>query len=92
MKSEILKAISIYKSYSQGDAVVEVLNGLDLSVSEGETVGILGVSGSGKSTLLHLLAGLDRKDRGRIEIVGEDLDCFSDKDLDRFRGQNIGFI
>ena len=92
LKSEVLKAISIYKSYSQGDAIVEVLNGLDLSVSEGETVGILGVSGSGKSTLLHLLAGLDRKDRGRIEIMGEDLDCFSDKELDRFRGRNIGFV
>ena len=55
----------------QGDAAIEVLDGVDLSVAGGERVAIVGRSGSGKSSLLHVLAGLDDVNQGQISLVGE---------------------
>ena len=81
MKREILKAQALYKSFVQGNKTVEVLCGVDFSVRESETIGILGASGSGKSTLLYLLAGLDRQSGGDVVIDGQSLTSLSDLSL-----------
>ncbi|AQT70266.1 Lipoprotein-releasing system ATP-binding protein LolD [Anaerohalosphaera lusitana] len=89
---KILKASSIYKSYRMGQAKLDVLKGLDLSIKEGEFVAIVGSSGSGKSTLLHILGALDKVDKGRVQFRGKDLDKFSVMDYARFRNKMVGFV
>ena len=66
----ILSAHDVRKSFLSGDRQIEVLRGVDLAVSAGESVSICGESGSGKSTLLNLLAGLDKPDAGEIRWAG----------------------
>jgi predicted ABC-type transport system involved in lysophospholipase L1 biosynthesis ATPase subunit len=66
MPDVVLQARGLRKNYPSGDRTLEVLRGVDLAVSAGESVSIRGESGSGKSTLLNLLAGLDRPDAGEL--------------------------
>ncbi len=73
-------------------ASVHVLKSLDLTIAEGQSVGIIGPSGSGKSTLLMVLAGLERLDSGEIEIAGKPLHDLSEDALADFRGKNIGIV
>ncbi|MFC3072301.1 ABC transporter ATP-binding protein [Shinella pollutisoli] len=73
-------------------AAVHVLKGVSLSISAGESVGIVGPSGSGKSTLLMVLAGLERLDGGRIVIDGVDLTHLDEDRVADFRGRNIGIV
>ncbi|MHC5060496.1 MAG: ABC transporter ATP-binding protein [Planctomycetota bacterium] len=88
----MLKANEIYKSYKMGQAKIDVLKGVDLSVREGEFAAIVGASGSGKSTLLHILGALDEPDAGSVEFEGKRLDKFSAGRLNRFRNQMVGFV
>ena len=76
----------------QGNKTVDVLCGVDFSVRESETIGILGASGSGKSTLLYLLAGLDRQSGGDVLIDGQSLTSLSDNAMANLRNLKIGFI
>ena len=78
----------LYKSYEGGK--IKALNGVSLTIADGEFVSIIGPSGSGKSTLLNMLGALDVPDSGSITVAGEDL--MSSKKLNRFRGEKIGFI
>ena len=78
----------LYKSYEDGR--IRALNGINLTIAEGEFVSIIGPSGSGKSTLLNMLGALDVPDSGSITVVGEDL--AKSKKLNEFRGEKIGFI
>ncbi|MCL6707344.1 ABC transporter ATP-binding protein [Pseudomonas sp. R2.Fl] len=71
---------------------VHVLKGIDLTVQEGEALGIVGPSGSGKSTLLMVLAGLERLDSGEIHINGAPLHTLGEDALAEFRGKNIGIV
>ncbi len=73
-------------------ATVHVLKGIDLSIGQGESVGIVGPSGSGKSTLLMVLAGLERLDSGEITVNSEPLHLLSEDALANFRGRNIGIV
>ncbi|MBO0127468.1 MULTISPECIES: ABC transporter ATP-binding protein [Agrobacterium] len=73
-------------------ASVHVLKSIDLSISEGEAVGIVGPSGSGKSTLLMVLAGLERLDSGEIVIADTELHRLGEDALADFRGRNIGIV
>jgi lipoprotein-releasing system ATP-binding protein len=88
----VLRAFGITKSYRIGDKSLEVLKGIDLDVSKGDTLAIVGRSGVGKSTLLHILGTLDRPDSGSVLFKG--IDCFSMKEseLARFRNRHIGFV
>ena len=70
---EILKTEGLRKTYGTGEAKVEALRGVDLSVNKGEFLSIVGTSGSGKSTLLHMLGGLDRPTDGKVIIDGKDI-------------------
>lgn len=71
---------------------VHVLNGIDLSVGQGEAVGLVGASGSGKSTLLMVMAGLEQAERGQILVDGADFTKMDEDALARFRGQHIGIV
>jgi len=83
---------SITKSYQMGENVVHALRGLDLDVSEGEFVAIMGPSGSGKSTLMNILGCLDTPDSGAYTLGGEDVSQLSDDQQARIRGRRIGFV
>ena len=79
---------NLYKSYEDGK--IKALNGINLTIQDGEFVSIIGPSGSGKSTLLNMLGALDVPDSGSIEVAGQNLS--NDKKLNEFRSQKIGFI
>ena len=85
-------AKELRKFYGSGENRQEVLKGIDLTVSDGEFVVILGASGSGKSTLLNTLSGLERADGGSVLYDGTDITRFSDSELTKFRKEQIGFI
>ncbi|MBR4447962.1 ABC transporter ATP-binding protein [Methanobrevibacter sp.] len=78
----------LYKSYEDGK--IKALNGINLTIRDGEFVSIIGPSGSGKSTLLNMLGALDVPDSGSIKVAGQDLN--SSKKLNEFRSEKIGFI
>lgn len=84
----MLKAVNIHKAYG----ALQVLKGIDLEIQKGEIVSIMGASGAGKSTLLQLLGTLDTPDSGTITIKDTDLSAMSNKEMAKFRNQNIGFI
>lgn len=69
-----------------------VLKGINLEVQRGEFVSIMGSSGSGKSTLLNLIGGMDRPEKGRIVVNGEDISSYADEELTLYRRKKIGFI
>jgi lipoprotein-releasing system ATP-binding protein len=79
---------NLHKSY--GDLLV--LKGIDLSISKGEVVSIVGASGAGKSTLLHLLGTLDTIETGSISFNGQEIQSLKGKKLSEFRNKHIGFI
>jgi ABC-type lipoprotein export system ATPase subunit len=87
--SALLDLSDISKRY---DANTGVLNGLNLRVSEGESVGVVGASGCGKSTLLNIIGTLDRPDSGSVEFDGIDVLKLGDKELASFRNDRIGFV
>ena len=85
-----LKGVS--KEYRRDAFKIPVLEGLDLSVVEGEFLALMGPSGSGKTTLLNLIAGLDRSTKGSVYVRDHDLTALSDGQLTRWRANNVGFV
>ena len=77
----ILQTKNLTKHYGAGDTLVKALDGVDLSVENGEFVAIVGTSGSGKSTLLHMLGGLDRPTSGSVSVDGQELFSLKDEEL-----------
>jgi putative ABC transport system ATP-binding protein len=88
--SELVRLTDITKVYQGG--VTGALNGVSLTVEQGEFTAVMGPSGSGKSTLLNLIAGLDRPTTGSITVAGSDLGRMGEADLARFRRDRIGFV
>ncbi|GKI13525.1 macrolide ABC transporter ATP-binding protein [Oscillospiraceae bacterium] len=88
----ILQTRDLKKYYGAGEAQVKALDGVNLSVEEGEFVSIVGTSGSGKSTLLHMLGGLDRPSSGSVLVGGKDIFSLKDDELTIFRRRKIGFV
>ncbi len=82
----------VWKIYQMGNADVPALRGIDLDISEGEYVAIMGPSGSGKSTMLNLLGCLDRPTRGRYSLGDRDVSSLDDDELSQIRGERVGFI
>ena len=89
---EILKTENLKKTYGSGEAKVEALRGVNLTINKGEFLSIVGTSGSGKSTLLHMLGGLDRPTDGKVIIDGNDIFSLKDEELTIFRRRKIGFV
>lgn len=89
---EILKTINLKKYYGSEPNVVKALDGVNLSVEEGEFVAVVGTSGSGKSTLLHMLGGLDYATSGEVVVAGKEIFKLNESELTIFRRRNIGFI
>ena len=87
-----ITATGITKSYPVGGASLTVLRNLDLQVEAGEMLAVVGASGVGKSTLLHLLGGLDRVERGTVEVAGVDLSSLTDDRMVAFRNRHVGFV
>ncbi len=88
----ILETKDLKKYYGSGDTGVKALDGVNLSVEDGEFVAIVGTSGSGKSTLLHMIGGLDRPTSGTVTVSGKEIFSLKDDELTIFRRRKIGFI
>lgn len=89
---EILKCEGVRKVYGTGENQVTALNGIDLSVSKGEFVAIVGASGSGKSTLLHILGSVDKPTEGKVMIEGTDLSKLNQTQAAIFRRRKVGLV
>ena len=88
----ILETKNLRKIYGSGENEVHALDGVSISVNEGEFVAVIGTSGSGKSTLLNMIGGLDRPTSGDVTIRGKQLLKMKDEELTIFRRRNIGFV
>ncbi len=88
--SSIIACQNLCKTYTGLD--VAVLNGIDLSIKNGEQIAIVGESGSGKSTLLHLLGGLDVPTSGTVELADKNLSQLSETEKGLLRNQTLGFV
>ena len=89
---EVLKTVNLKKIYQVPSGYVRALDGVNLSIEEGEFVAIVGSSGSGKTTLLNLLGGLDKPSEGSIYVRGKKLEDMESEELTIFRRRNIGFV
>ena len=88
----ILQTIDLKKYYGAEPNITRALDGVSLSVEQGEFVAVVGTSGSGKSTLLHMMGGLDTPTSGSVMVRGEELAMKTEEQLTIFRRRNIGFI
>lgn len=88
----ILQTTELKKYYGSKPNITKALDGVTLSIEDGEFVAIVGTSGSGKSTLLNMMGGLDTPTSGSIKVKGKELSKFKDEQLTIFRRRNIGFI
>jgi lipoprotein-releasing system ATP-binding protein len=88
----VLQARGLHKRFAEGGLDVAVLRGVDLQVSRGETLAVVGASGSGKSTLLHLLGGLDTPSTGSVQLMGRDFATMEAAAQGAWRNQHLGFI
>ena len=82
----------IKKHFGQGDSLVNVLNGVDISIEKGEICVLLGPSGSGKSTLLNIIGGIENADEGYIAINGEKTKDMNEKQLTLYRRKHLGYV
>jgi putative ABC transport system ATP-binding protein len=87
-----ISVTGVHKTYNGTSAPTHALRGVDLEVQRGSFTCLVGPSGHGKSTLLHLLGGLDRAEKGGVEVLGLNLSTSSDTRLARFRAERVGFV
>lgn len=92
MSHPVIEAADLHRSYRIGKKSIEVLHGIDLTISRGERVFLCGPSGAGKTTLLYTLAGLERPERGSVKIDGSDLYRLGPRRQAAFRNAKIGYI
>jgi len=88
----LVKLKNVSKTYKVGESEFNALDGVDLEITKGEMVVILGPSGAGKSTLLNLIGGMDTPTSGTLVVDGEDISNYNEKQLTKYRADNIGFI
>ena len=91
-EKEIIRLTGVSKIYHMGDTTVRAVDGIDVCISEGDFVAIMGPSGSGKSTSMNLVGSLDMPSMGKILLDGEDISELTESDLAQIRGKKIGFI
>jgi len=88
----LIETKDLKKSFTTKAGELQVLRGIDLSIKEGEMVGIVGASGVGKSTLLHILGALDKPTSGNVFCNGNDIFSLDENSLASFRNKSIGFV
>jgi putative ABC transport system ATP-binding protein len=88
----VIELRNVSKSYRRDSMAIPVLDGVSISVAEGDFLGLMGPSGSGKSTLLNLIAGIDRPTRGTVIVAGTDISSLGERALAPWRARHIGFI
>lgn len=88
----LIETVQLKKSFSTEAGELQVLKGINLSIKDGEIVGIVGVSGVGKSTLLHILGALDRPTSGKVSYNGIDIFSLDRNSLAYFRNKTVGFV
>jgi len=88
----IITLKNVHKSYLNGQISQQVLHDINLDISPGEFVAIVGPSGNGKSTLLNLLTGIDRPSQGTVDVCGSPLHSLKEEQLSVWRGANIGIV
>lgn len=92
MTDVLLEAKGIQKTFKKGKLSIPVLKGVDLAVSRGETLAIVGASGAGKSTLLHILGTLEKPTVGKVYFEGKDISSVSEELRCQFRNRHLGFV
>lgn len=92
VREVIIETRNLHRSYRIGKKSIEVLHGIDLSISKGEKVFLCGPSGAGKTTLLYTLAGLEKPEQGSVFIAGTDLYAMGRKAQAAFRNKSIGYV
>jgi putative ABC transport system ATP-binding protein len=92
MVAEIIRLSDVSKVYGSGDATVNAVDGVTLSVREGDFLAVMGPSGSGKSTLMHILGCLDVPTSGEYRFAGEDVSRMNERELASIRNRRIGFV
>jgi lipoprotein-releasing system ATP-binding protein len=90
--ANLIEAIQVHKSFKTEAGELNILRGINLTIAEGEMLGIIGASGAGKSTLLHILGALDKPSSGKILFQGKDVFSMDDALLAEFRNSSIGFV
>jgi len=90
--TDLVQIEGVHKSFQRDALEIRVLEGIDLTVKEGEFLGLMGPSGSGKTTLLNLIAGIDRPTRGMIRVAGSRIHELSEDALSHWRASNVGFV
>ena len=88
----VVRTENLHRVYAQGTHAVHALRGVDLEITRGESVAIIGSSGSGKSTLLHLIGGIDKPSEGNVFFGGKDIYQQTDAELALFRRRQVGFV
>jgi putative ABC transport system ATP-binding protein len=88
----LVRVQDVHKTYRRGDEKIEILQGIDLEIPQGDFLALMGPSGSGKTTLLNLIGGLDRPTSGSVEVAGEPIHRLSDGQLTNWRARHIGFV
>jgi lipoprotein-releasing system ATP-binding protein len=88
----ILTARDVHKSFPMPEGKLDVLQGVDLDISRGEILSIMGASGAGKSTLLHILGALDRPNSGKVLLDNTDIFSMNEKQLAKLRNKSVGFV
>ena len=83
---------NLNKEYTEEESSTRALRGVTFSIEKGEFVSVMGPSGSGKSTLLHILSFLDRPTGGSYRFQGKSIDDMTDKELERVRNSDMGFV
>lgn len=92
MKQNFIELKNVKKTYEVGNQKFNALDGINLSINQGEFVVILGPSGAGKSTLLNLLGGMDKSTSGEIRVGESIISKYNDKELTKYRASEVGFI
>lgn len=90
--NKVIHCQSLSYAYDDGNNQTQVLNGLSLSITQGESVAILGRSGCGKSTLLNLLSGIDTPSAGQVLVNGVEINTLSEEARSEHRGQHLGLV